>query len=121
MHFKSKFDKGFRFLLFAIDIHSKYSWFIPLKDNKGITTINAFQKVLDESKRKTNKVWANIGSTFYNRSMKPWIEKNVTEMYSTHNEGKNVIAEKLIRSLKNKVYKYELQYQNMFMLVNWMI
>ena len=121
MHFKSKFDKGFRFLLFAIDIHSKYSWFIPLKDNKGITTINAFQKVLDESKRKTNKVWANIGSTFYNRSMKAWLEKNVTEMYSTHNEGKSVIAEKLIRSLKNKVYKYELQYQNMFMLVNWMI
>ena len=53
--------------------------------------------------------------------MKAWLEKNVTEMYSTHNEGKSVIAEKLIRSLKNKVYKYELQYQNMFMLVNWMI
>ena len=50
--------------------------------------------------------------------MKPWLEKKVIEMYSTHNEGKSVIAEKLIRSLKNKVYKYELQYQNMFMLVN---
>ena len=101
-----------------IDIHSKYSRFIPLKDKKGITIINVFQKVLDESKHKANKVWVDIGSTFYNRSMKPWLEKKVIEMYSTHNEGKSVIAEKLIRSLKNKVYKYELQYQNMFMLVN---
>ena len=77
MHFKSKFNKGFRFLLCAIDIHSKYSRFIPLKDNKGITIINAFQKVLDESKCKTNKVWVDIGSTFYNRSMKPWLEKKL--------------------------------------------
>ena len=38
--------------------------------------------------------------------MKSWVEKNAVEMYSTHNEGKSVIAERFIRALKNKIYKY---------------
>ena len=46
------------------------------------------------------------GSEFYNRSIKSWLEKNDVEMYSTHNEGKSVIAERFIRTLKNKIYKY---------------
>ena len=47
----SKFNKGFRFLLCVIDIFSKYAWVIPLKDKKGISIINAFQKILNHSKR----------------------------------------------------------------------
>ena len=38
--------------------------------------------------------------------MKPWLDKNDTEVYSTHNERKFVIAERLTRTLKNKIYKY---------------
>ena len=52
----SKFNKGFRFLLCGIDIYSKFVWVIPIKDKKGITITNAFQKILDESNRKPNKV-----------------------------------------------------------------
>ena len=52
----SKFNKGFRFLLCGIDIYRKFVWVIPLKDKKGITITNAFQKILDESNRKPNKV-----------------------------------------------------------------
>ena len=43
---------------------------------------------------------------FYNRSMKPWLQGNDIEMYSTHNQVKSVAAERLIRTLKNKIYKY---------------
>ena len=50
--------------------------------------------------------WFIEGSEFYNRSMKSWLDKNDTEMYSTHNQWKSVIAERFIRTLKNKVYKY---------------
>ena len=53
MQLLSKFNKGFRFLLCVIDIFSKYAWVIPLKDKKGISTVNAFQKILDDSKRKS--------------------------------------------------------------------
>ena len=71
-----------------------------LKDKKGITITNAFQKTLKESNCKPNKIWVDEGSEFYNRSMKSWLEKNDIEMYSTHNEGKSVIAERFIKTLK---------------------
>ena len=49
MQLLSKFNKGFRFLLWDIDIFSKSVWVIPLKDQKGISIVNAFQKILKES------------------------------------------------------------------------
>ena len=106
MQLISKFNKGFRFLLGVIDIYSKYAWVIPLKDKKELQSVMLFRKFLDESKRKLNKILVDKGSEFYNRSMKPWLVKNDIKMYSTHNERKSVIAERLIRPLKNKIYKY---------------
>ena len=67
---------------------------------------SAFQNVLDDSKKKTNKIWVDKGGEFYNRPMKSWLEKNDIKMYSTHNEGKSVVAERFIRAIKNKIYKY---------------
>ena len=104
MQLLSKFNKGFRFLLCVIDIFSKYAWVIPLKDKKGIS--NAFQIILKESNRKPNKIWVDKGSEFYNNSFKKWLKDNDIEMYSTNNEGKSAIAERFIRTLKNKIYKY---------------
>ena len=62
MQLISKFNKGFIFLLCVIDIYRKYAWVIPLKDKKVITITNAFQKILDKSKRKPNKIWIDKGS-----------------------------------------------------------
>ena len=70
MQLISKFNKGFRFLLYAIDILSKYAWVVPLKDKKGVSIVNAFQKILDCSNRKPNKIWVDKGSEFYNNSFK---------------------------------------------------
>ena len=94
MHLISRSNKGFRFLLCVIDIYSKYAWVVPLKDRKGITITNAIQKIIDESYSKPNKIWVDKGSEFYNRSMK-WLQDD-TEMYSTHNEGKSVVAERVL-------------------------
>ena len=106
MQLLSKFNKAFRFLLCVIDIFSKYAWVVPLKDKKSISIVNAFQKILKESNRKPNKIWVDKGSEFYNNSFKKWLQDNDTGMYSIHNEGKSVIAERFIRTLKNKIYKY---------------
>ena len=76
-----------------------------MKDEKSITITNAFQNILKESNRKLNKIWVNKGSEFYNIAMESWLEKNV-EMYLTHNEGKSVVAERFIRTCKNKICKY---------------
>ena len=106
MQFTSKFNKEFRFLLCAFYICSKYVRVIPLKDKKGVTITNPFQKNLKESNRKPSKTLVDKGSEFYNRSMKSWLEKNDIEMYSTHHKGASAVAESIIRTLKNKIYKY---------------
>ena len=99
-------NNGFRFLLCVIDILSKYAWVVPLKDKKGVSIVDAFQKILDKSRRKPSKIWVDKGSEFFNNSFKKWLRDNDIEMYSIHNEGKSVVAERFIRTLKNKIYKY---------------
>ena len=89
----------------VIDIFSKYSWVVHLKDKKGVSIVNAFQKILDDSNRKPNKIWVDKGSEFYNNSFKKWLKDNDIEMYLIHNEGKSVVAERFIRTLKTKIYK----------------
>ena len=66
----------------------------------------AFQKILDESNGEQNKIWVDKDSQFFNRSMKSPLKKNDRETYSTHKEGKSVVAERFIRTLKNKIYQY---------------
>ena len=75
MQLTRKFNIGFRFLLYVIDIFSKYAWVVPLKDKKGITITNAFQKILKESNRKPNKIWVDKGSEFYNSSFKKMVKR----------------------------------------------
>ena len=106
MELISKFNKGFRFLVSVIDIFSKYAWFVPLKDKQVVSIVDAFQKVLKESDRKPNKTWVDKAGEFYNSSFKKWLKDNDIEMYSIHNEGKSVVAERFIRTLKTKIYKY---------------
>ena len=110
MQLLSKINKGFRFSLYIIDIYNKHAWVVPLKDKKGVSIVNGFQKILDDYK-KTNKIWVDKGSEFCNSSFKKWLKNNDIEMYSTNNEGKSVIAERFIKTLKNKIYKYRHQYQ----------
>ena len=77
-----------------------------MKDKKGISIVNAFQKILNDSNRKPNKIWVDKESEFYNSSVKKWLKGNDIEMYSTHNKEKSVVAERFIRTLKTKIYKY---------------
>ena len=106
MQLRSKFNKGICFLLFVIDIFSKYAWVFPFKNIKGIRIINDLQNIINKSGRKTNKLRVDEGSKFYNRSAKSWLQDNDIEMHSIHNERKSVVAERFIRTLKNKIYKY---------------
>ena len=100
----SKYNKGIKYLLCAIDLFSKYAWVIPLKDKKGTSIVNTFQKIISEE-RKPDKIWVDQDSEFYNKSFKEFFKINNKEMYSIFNEGKSVVAERFIRTLKNKIYK----------------
>ena len=76
MQLISKSNKGFRFLLRAIDIYSKYAWVVPLKEKKGVSIANALQSILKKSNTKPNKIWVEKGSEFYNSSRKKWQQDN---------------------------------------------
>ena len=102
----SKYNKGIKYLLCSIDLFSKYAWVISIKYKKGVNIVDAFQKILDDSNKKPSKIWVDKGSEFYSNSFKKWLKDNDIEMYSIHNEGKSVVAERFIRTLKTKIYKY---------------
>ena len=61
----SKYNKGIKYLLFAIDLFSKYAWVFLLKDKRRISIVNAFRKILDSLNRKPNKIWVDQGGEFY--------------------------------------------------------
>ena len=99
MQLISKFNKVLRILLCVVDIFSKYAWVVPLKDKKGENIVSAFQSILKNSmelhsNRKPNKIWVDKGSEFYNNPFKKWLQDNDIAIYSTHNEGKSVVAER---------------------------
>ena len=102
-----RFSKGFWLLLCAIDIFSKYIGVIPLKDKKkGITITNVFQKSLDESNRKPKQTIGIYRQWILQQINDTWLQGKNIEMYSIHNKGKFVVAERFIWNLKNKIYKY---------------
>ena len=102
----SRKNKGIKYLLCAIDLYSKYAFVIPLKDKKGISIANAFNKIIKQSNRKPNEIWVDQGGEFYNNVFKKWLLNNDIIMYSMYDEGKSVVAERFIRTLKNILYKH---------------
>ena len=71
----SKYNKGIKYLLCTIDIFSKYAWVVLMKDKKGISIVNAFQKTISEG-RKPNKIWIDQGGEFYNNLFKRLLKTN---------------------------------------------
>ena len=78
----SKYNERNKYLLCEIDLFSKFAWVIPIKDNKGVSIVNAFQNIISKG-RKSNKIWVNQGREFYNNYFKDFLKINNIEMYST--------------------------------------
>ena len=100
----SSMNKNVKYLLCVIGVFTNYAWGKPPKV-KGKTVLNTFIDIVNESKRKRHKLWVDQGREFYNKLMQKWLGNNDILMYSTHNEGKSVIAERFMRTLKAKIYK----------------
>ena len=111
----SKYNKGSKYLLCAIDLFSKYAWVVPLKDKRGMSIVNAFQKII--SKRKPNKIWVDQNGGFYNKFSKRFLKINNIEMYSTYIERKSAVAESFIRTVESKILSKWQLLQRMFILM----
>ena len=113
-------NKNIKNLLCIIDAFTKYLWVKPLKYEKGKAVINAFVEIVNKCNCKRNKLWVNQGRAFYNKLMQEWLDNNNISMYSIYNEGKSVIAERFIKTLKSKIYKkLQLMITNLIFLI-WM-
>ena len=110
-----KYNKGSKYLLCAIDLFSKYAWVVPLKDKRGMSIVNAFQKII--SKRKPNKIWVDQNGGFYNKFSKRFLKINNIEMYSTYIERKSAVAESFIRTVESKILSKWQLLQRMFILM----
>ena len=96
--------KNIKSSLCVTDVFTKYVRVKPLKGKKG-KTVHAFIKTVNKSNCKPNKLWVDHGREFYNKFMQEWLDNNDILMYSTHNKGKSVIAERFIKTLRAKIYK----------------
>ena len=93
-------NKSAKYLLCFIYVFTKYAWVKPLKDIKGKAV-----EIVNESNHEPNKLWVDQGREFYNKLVLEWLDNNDILMCSTHNEGKSVIAERFIKTLKSNTYK----------------
>ena len=101
----SKENEEYKFLLLVIDTFSKYGWIVPLKNKKGETMVKAFKTIFEEG-RTPGKLWTDKGTEFYNKNMNDLRKLHKIELYSTENEEKSSIAERWIRTMKEKMFKY---------------
>ena len=101
----SEENDGYKFLLLVIDTFSKYGWIIPLKNKQAKTVIEAFKSIFKEG-RKPEKLWTDKGSEFTNKYVKGLLKSYLIELYNTENEEKSSIAERWIRTMKDKMWKH---------------
>ena len=95
------YNEGVNFLLLVIDTFSKYGWIVPLKNKKAQTIVKALKEIFKESGRRPDKLWTDKGTEFFNKDV-----KDLVYLYATENEEKSSIAERWIRTMKEKMFKY---------------
>ena len=101
----SSFNRNVEYVLFLTDAFTKYAWVNPWKGKNSKTVLHGFIEIVNESKRKPNKLWLDQRKEFYNNIIQKWLDDNDILLYSTHNEAKSVVAERFKKVLKGKIYK----------------
>lgn len=105
MQMFKKNNKGYTFILIVIDSFSKFAWAIPVKNKTKNEISNAFDKLLSKGRRPKH-LQTDLGTEFYNERFEKLMKKYQINHYSTYSVKKACIVERLIRTLKNKLYKY---------------
>ncbi len=103
IHQFSRQNKNFRYILVVLDIFSRFAWARPLKDKTGVSVAKALEDIMTTSGMKPHKIWSDRGTEFYNATVARLFERNMIQLYSTHNEPKASIAERFIRTLRGKI------------------
>lgn len=96
-----------RYILFIIDVFSRFAWARTLQNKKGQTVSKAMQEVFESSKRKPVYIFSDLGKEFFNSSFQSLMKANNIHHYHTENrDTKASIVERLQRTIKDKLYRY---------------
>lgn len=101
----SRENRGYKYVLFAIDAHSKYLWIAPLKDKTGQNVSNAVRTILKSSGRKPSNLQTDDGKEFFNKTFSKLLADHGINHYSTYSVKKAAIVEHSIRTIKTMLYK----------------
>lgn len=96
---------GYRYILVIVVCFSKHLWCECLKTKSTSEVKESFEKVFKESNRKPQKLWTVKDKYYYSNVFQKFLEENNIELYSTEHEGKSMVAERVILTLKNKTYR----------------
>lgn len=101
-----KYNKGYNYILIVIDCFSKYAWTQPLKSKNKLDVTHAFERILLDSNRKPDNLQTDMGTEFYNNTFQALMKTYKINHYSSFSTKKASIVERLIKTIKNKLYKY---------------
>ena len=103
-----KYNKGVRYVLFCIDVFSRYLQIALLKNKTGSSSKNALQLILEKDQSKGySRLFTDLGGEFYNKHVADYLNRRNIKLYSNFSrEVKAALAERVIRSVKSKIYKY---------------
>jgi len=103
----SRYNDGYRFVLVVIDVFSKFCWLRKLKDKSSLSIRDAFHDILLNSLRKPVYVQSDLGKEFVNSIFQEFLKRNGIRFYTSRNyDIKCSVVERLIRTLKGKLYRY---------------
>lgn len=103
----SRHNKGFRYILVAIDVLSKQVYVVPVRSKKAEDMVDAFRQLIEQLPMKMHRIFSDKGLEFKNRQLKEFFDKEDIEKYeATHSSVKASICERSIRNIKNRLYRY---------------
>lgn len=103
----SRHNKGFRYILVAIDVLSKQVYVVAVRSKKAEDMVDAFKQLIEKLPMKMHRIFSDKGLEFKNAPLKKFFEDEDIEKYeSTHSSVKASICERCIRNIKNRLYRY---------------
>ena len=104
----SRYNKGVKYLLVCIDIFSRFAKVLPLKQKNASSLLKGVKKILEGEHFKTvSRLHTDKGGEFYNKLLNNYLKSKNVKLYSVSSyEIKASLAERFLRTLKGKIYRY---------------
>ena len=101
-----EFNDSMNYMLFCVDVLSRYLWVRVIKNKSHSEVIKAFDDILKTSERKCDVVISDNGAEFKNQYFSKFLQKQDIYFYSTNTDKKAQIVERVIQTYKGLLYKY---------------